>query len=325
MQTVNIGENEAGQRLDKFLGKYLKLAPKSFLYKMLRKKNITVNHKKCDGSEKLVLGDEVQFFLSEETIEKFSGSADDRKEFLADSKKLEILYEDKHILIVNKPSGVLSQKALPSDYSLVEQITDYLLESGQIAKEQLRTFHPSVCHRLDRNTSGLVVAGKTLVGLQRMAEVFKDRSLHKYYLCVVCGQVKERQRISGYLTKDEKTNQVSISPGEVAGSSPIITEYFPLKTGSRYTVLQVALITGRTHQIRAHLASVGHPIVGDCKYGDPAANARAKKQYGVSSQLLHSWRVEFPELSPPLEHLNGKVFTAPLPPVFLRMEKACEG
>ena len=180
MQSVTIGENEAGQRLDNFLGKYLKLAPKSFLYKMLRKKNITLNRKKCDGSEKLAFGDEVQFFLSEETIQKFSQTdeiTDSRHDRAMDGvfcqtvrpPELEIIYEDKHILILNKPSGVLSQKAEASDYSLVEQIIDYLLESGQISKEQLRTFRPSVCHRLDRNTSGLIVAGKSLAGLQEMS------------------------------------------------------------------------------------------------------------------------------------------------------------
>lgn len=327
MQSVTIGENEAGQRLDKFLGKYLKLAPKSFLYKMLRKKNITVNRKKCDGSEKLAFGDEVQFFLSEETIQKFSQTDE-----ITDSKHgratdnvfcqtarppgLEIIYEDKHILILNKPSGILSQKAEASDYSLVEQIIDYLLESGQISKEQLRTFRPSVCHRLDRNTSGLIVAGKSLAGLQEMSRRLKERSIHKEYLCVVCGQMKEKKRISGFLKKEEKTNQVRIYSEEVEGSLPIVTEYMPLEEKGAYTLLKVALITGRTHQIRAHLSSIGHPIVGDYKYGSPAVNVRVKKQYGISSQMLHSWKIKFSRLQKPLEALSHKSFTAPPPASF---------
>lgn len=333
MHSVSIGENEAGQRLDKFLGKYLKQAPKSFLYKMLRKKNITVNRKKCDGSEKLVLGDEIQLFLSEETIEKFSALGESKGQAEGRGKnekkgKLEVIYEDKHILIVNKPSGMLSQKAKPSDYSLVERVIDYLLECGQISREQLQTFRPSVCHRLDRNTSGLVVAGKSLTGLQVMSEVLKDRSIHKYYLCIVWGKVHESKRISGFLKKDEVTNQVKVYEREVEGSLPMVTEYVPVQgkkaedTGIRlkedipYTLLQVALITGRTHQIRAHLASIGHPIVGDYKYGDSAVNELAKKKYGIHSQLLHSWKVEFPQLSEPMAELSGRVFTAPLPAEF---------
>lgn len=328
MHSVNIGENEAGQRLDKFLSKYLKQAPKSFLYKMLRKKNITVNRKKCDGSEKLLLGDEVQFFLSEETLEKFSGFREAepglRGNKEAGTGKLAVLYEDKHVLIVNKPSGMLSQKAKPSDYSLVEQVIDYLLESGQVSQEQLRTFRPSVCHRLDRNTSGLVVAGKSLKGLQVMSEVLKDRRIHKYYLCIVRGKLDEKKRISGFLKKEERTNQVRVYPAEVDGSLLMVTEYVPLQVwrmeGDRLcTLLQVALITGRTHQIRAHLASVGHPIIGDYKYGDLKVNAWAKREFGIDSQLLHSWKVAFPMLPAPMEELSGKVVTAPLPGEFRRM------
>lgn len=330
MHSVKIGENEAGQRLDKFLGKYLKLAPKSFLYKMLRKKNITVNRKKCDGSEKLAVGDELQFFLSEETLEKFSGFGGKQKESPNHSGRLEVIYEDKHILMVNKPSGILSQKAKPTDYSLVEQIIDYLLESGQILKDQLRTFRPSVCHRLDRNTSGLVVAGKSLKGLQVMSEVFKDRSIHKDYLCIVKGKLEEEKRISGFLKKDEKTNQVKVYSSEAEGSLPMVTEYIPWHGGwfmeeVPYTLLRVRLITGRTHQIRAHLASIGHPIVGDYKYGDPKVNAWAKRKFGIDSQLLHSWRVEFPRLPAPMEELSGRVFTAAPPEEFRRMTEGKSG
>ena len=185
MRSLIVSENESGQRLDKLLAKYLNLAGKGFLYKMMRKKNITLNGKKCDGSEKLVQGDEVKLFFSEETIEKFSSHT------LQEVKKvnLHIIYEDDHILLVNKPSGMLSQKAKDTDESLVEYIIDYLISSGQLSTEQLQSFRPSVCNRLDRNTSGLVVAGKSLPGLQIMSAVFKDRSLHKYYRCVVKGRV----------------------------------------------------------------------------------------------------------------------------------------
>ena len=290
MKELIIHDNEAGQRLDKFLAKYMNEASKSFFYKMMRKKNITLNGKKCEGNEKLAEGDVVKLFLADDTIEKFSSVQ------VQEVKKvdLDILYEDDEIILVNKPAGMLSQKAKETDESLVEYLIDYLLDSGKLTKEDLRSFRPSVCNRLDRNTSGLVVAGKTLPGLQIMAAVFKDRSIHKYYQCVVKGVIKEKQLITGFITKDEKTNQVKIWREEQPDSAPIMTEYEPLATvfrdGFSCTLLKVTLITGRTHQIRAHLASIGHPIVGDPKYGDKLINQTAQKKYRIRSQMLHRWQ-----------------------------------
>ena len=322
MQTLTVSENEAGQRLDKLLSKYLNQAPKSFLDKMMRKKNITLNRKKCEGAEKLSSGDEIQLFLSDETIEKFSKTPALPQ---ADSAKrrnhLEVIFENKHILIVNKPAGMLSQKARETDYSLVEAVINYLIESRHMPPEQLKTFRPSVCNRLDRNTSGLVVAGKSLAGLQIMSEVFKDRSIHKYYQCIVAGKITERTVAAGFLKKDEATNQVTISPLEQEGSVPIMTEYLPLSGNEQFTLLMVTLITGRTHQIRAHLSSMGHPILGDYKYGDPELNAMVLKKYGVKSQLLHSWKLKLPVLPKPLDDLSGKTFFAPLPPAFQRIQE----
>ena len=315
MRSITVNKNEAGQRLDKLLAKYLNLAGKGFLYKMMRKKNIVLNGKKCDGSEKLSEGDEIKLFLADETIEKFS----EVKVQKVKKTKLHIIYEDDHVLLINKPSGMLSQKAKEQDESLVEYLIDYLLDSGKLTKEDLRSFRPSVCNRLDRNTSGLVAAGCSLAGLQRLSAMFKDRSMHKYYLCVVSGSVREKKRIEGFLKKDEKTNQVSISQKELPDSAPICTEYEPLMEAGAYTLLKVTLITGRTHQIRAHLASIGHPIVGDMKYGNPKVNEEAKRQYHIHSQMLHSWKLVFPQMEEPLAHLSGKSFTAPLPGEFTRV------
>lgn len=315
MKNIVVNSNEAGQRLDKLLGKYLNLAGKSFIYKMMRKKNITLNGKKCDGSEKLAEGDEIKLFLSDETFEKFSQIKIQKVK----KQKLDILYEDNHILLINKPSGMLSQKAKDTDESLVEYLIDYLMDSGQLTKEELRSFRPSVCNRLDRNTSGLVAAGKSLSGLQMLSAVFKDRSLHKYYLCAVGGSVKQRQTIEGYLIKDEKTNQVRILSQETPDSAPIRTEYEPILEKNGYTLLKVKLITGRTHQIRAHLASVGHPVVGDGKYGSPRINAQAKSEYRIGSQMLHSFRMVFPEMEEPFAYLSGRSFTAPAPAEFERV------
>ncbi len=310
MRMITVTKNEDGQRLDRILARYLNQAGKGFLYKMIRKKNITLNGKKCDGSERLSEGDEIRLYLSDDTIEKFS------KEKLPDVKKisLDIIYEDENVVFINKPSGMLSQKAKDTDESLVEYLIDYLLDSGALTREALKSFRPSVCNRLDRNTSGIVAAGKTLSGLRILSSVIRDRSLGKYYLCVVRGNIAGKKEISGWLLKDEKTNQVKILNKELPGSAPIRTAYRPLGGNGRFTLLEVKLITGRSHQIRAHLASIGHPIVGDAKYGDKAVNREAEKNFGIKSQLLHAWKMVMPQqLEEPLVSLSGKSFTAPVP------------
>lgn len=318
MREIVIEKNEAGQRLDKFLAKYMNEAAKSFFYKMMRKKNITLNGKKCEGNEKLAEGDVVKLFLAEDTIEKFSSVQ------VQEVKKvdLDILYEDDEIILVNKPAGMLSQKAKETDESLVEYLIDYLLGSGKLTESGLRAFRPSVCNRLDRNTSGLVAAGVSLAGLQGMNRIFKDRSIHKYYQCLVKGEVKEKQLITGFLKKDEASNKVEIHSKQTADSVPIMTEYVPLKSNGKVTLLQVTLITGRSHQIRAHLASIGHPILGDFKYGDRRVNERVRSNYKITSQMLHSFRLVMPEdLPAPLHYLGKKEFSAPLPESFLRVMK----
>ncbi len=323
MQTIRIEKNDAGQRADKFLAKYLSEAPKSFLYKMMRKKNITLNRKKMTGSESLSEGDQIELFLADETIEKFSKRQETafRKEKLP-SCRLSILYEDEDVLFINKPCGMLSQKASPQDISLVEYLTAYLLEEGVVTPEELRRFRPSVCNRLDRNTSGIVTAGKSLRGLQVLSEMLKDRTVRKYYRTIVCGQIKEPIRACGYLWKDEKKNKVTVTSHPKEGSMPIETEYKPIRTGRKYTLLEVHLITGRTHQIRAHLASLGYPVLGDYKYGNRKENDRMKKEFGLKNQLLHACRMEFPD-STKLENLSGLVVTAPLPWQFQKIQNAC--
>lgn len=292
MKEIVINENEAGQRLDKFLGKLLKEAPASFYYKMLRKKNIVLNGKKATGNEKLTAGDSIKLFLSDETFEKFAGKRQTND--LAASVPniaLEIVYEDHDVLAINKPAGMLSQKAKKEDISANEYILQYLLESGTITRESLHTFKPSVCNRLDRNTSGILVAGKTLNGLQQMSKAFRERSMEKYYLAIVAGHISKPRRIEGFLKKDEKNNQVTILSEPSNDAKPIITEYRPLKLIGQVTLLEVHLITGRSHQIRAHLASIGHPVIGDTKYGNPRLNREFLKNAGVTHQLLHAYRL----------------------------------
>ncbi len=379
MKILVIESHEAGQRLDKYLGRYLAQAPKSFLYKMMRKKNITLNGKKCEGSEKLAAGDEIKLFFSDETLEKFAGKGLDevagktasaagssvniqgttvskqaggstQKAGAAVSgqnpalRKEWIVYEDENILLLNKPVGMLSQKAEKTDISAVEYVLAYLRDKGELTEESYRRFHPSVCNRLDRNTSGLLIVGKSMAGLQGMSAVLKDRSLHKDYLCCVRGRIAKDCHIKGYLYKDEAKNVVQIHEKEVPGSLPIETWYTPLqysdsltrvegtdtrRSGSAVrneketergvTLLKVRLVTGRSHQIRAHLASIGHPILGDYKYGDRKVNDFCKKKYGFNYQLLHAWKLTLPQMEGELSYLSGREFTAKMPVVFAQV------
>lgn len=326
MREVVITSAEAGQRLDKFLHKYLKDASDGFLYKMLRKKNITLNNKKAAGGEKLCAGDRISLFLSEETCARFGGGGkafEEQRRLAAQGaaayrrlRGISVLYENAHVLLADKPAGVLSQKAANGDVSLNEWLIGYLLAQKAITESSLQTFHPSVCNRLDRNTSGIVICGKTLYGTQEMTRIVKDRSLHKYYLLWVEGQMREGRRLEGYLHKDEETNRVTVFPAWQPETSRIVTVYKPVAVGERETLVEVELITGKTHQIRAHLASVGFPLIGDYKYGNRARNEERKRRSGIACQLLHAYKVVFPALSGELQELSGRAFQAPLPPVF---------
>lgn len=317
MKQFIIQENEAGQRFDKYLAKLLKEAPKSFFYKMMRKKNITLNGKKAAGNEKLLPGDEVKLFISEETFRKFAGTAEVAKAVC----NLDILYEDENILLISKPAGMLSQPSISREPSLVEYVIGYLLEKGAVTKESLQTFRPSVCNRLDRNTSGIVAAGKSLAGLQELSGLFHDRSIHKDYLCLVQGVIKNENYIKGYLHKDEKCNKVVVVPpgSQTEDALPIETYYTPWGNNGKVTLLQVRLITGRTHQIRAHLAGIGHPLIGDRKYGKEAFNRYFREKYSLKHQLLHAYRLEFPEMKGKLGDLSGRIFTAPMPEHFFHI------
>lgn len=325
MKLVQIGKNQSGGRLDKFLLKYLDRAGSGFIYKMLRKKNITLNGKKADGSEKLNVGDEIKIFLSDETFEKFSsqsdGCGDELKPYqrLTSTKEfqsLSVVYEDKNILLLDKPADMLSQKAKDTDVSLNEYAIAYLLDKGVVGAEEFKTFKPSVCNRLDRNTTGLITVGASMEGVRALSLGFKERTFDKYYVCLVAGKVEQGARITGYLEKNERNNQVVISDTQRGDSVFIDTEYEPLKTDGRVTLLKVKLITGKTHQIRAHLASVGHPIIGDTKYGDAKSNEKYRREYGVKHQLLHSYELHFPEMEGALENLSGQTFRADIPAVY---------
>ena len=361
MQTFEIGHNQGGQRLDKFLHKYLPLAPMSFLYKMLRKKNITLNGKKASGSEKIMIGDKVCIFFSDETIGRFSGretaaeaeknaiacraqregenvcrgvgsvgSTDCRRvrEYLTAYEKLQgisVLYEDEHCLFLNKPAGILTQKAEAGDCSLNEWMIGYLLAQNPSMEEELAVFRPSVCNRLDRNTSGIVLCGKSLAGLQFLSECIRERKVRKFYHAICVGEIGKPESAKGYLVKDSAENMVRIITNPDAaeqGAAPIHTVYSPIAAAGGYTLLEVELVTGKTHQIRAHLADMGHPLIGDAKYGRPDENLLFREKYGLKHQLLHAYRIAFSEGFPESGvRLERQSFCAPYPDLFLKLQK----
>lgn len=340
MYQRKITEREAGQRFDKYLHKLFPEAGSGFLYKMLRKKNIVLNQKKADGSEKLVCGDEVSVYFANETLQKFMGkqvfdettvSSGNRNAFGRSCQKelagITVLYENEHILLADKPAGVLTQKAAKEDVSLNEWLIAYLLEKGQITPAELQTFRPSACNRLDRNTSGIVLCAKTVPGAQMLSEALKTRSLHKFYRLYVKGSLTKEQTIEGCLHKDEKNNKVTVyDVGKGHEKDAYIrTKYKPIWQDADKTLLEVELITGKTHQIRAHLAGIGHPLLGDRKYGDRSWNERYRRQYQIEYQLLHAYKVVFPYLEEPFGELSGKTFYAPIPEIFdrVRTEKEC--
>lgn len=321
MKEFTITYNEAGQRFDKYLSKMLPEASASFYYKMLRKKNITLNGKKADGKEKIKQGDVVRFFLADDTFAKFAGEKKKEKnipKLSLEKSGLKVLYEDEDILAFDKPAGLLSQKAKPADISVNDYLIAYLREQEDYDHQD--SFLPSICNRLDRNTSGIILCGKSLTGSMELGRMLKERSLKKYYRCIVLGNVTA-DKLVGYIRKDEKTNKIIFSPKEFEGSSRVETSWKPVKSltvlGESCTELEVHLITGKTHQIRGHLAGIGHPLIGDCKYGNRTFNDRCRKAFGVQSQMLHACRVVFPEDAGKLKKCSGRTIRAELPENFL--------
>lgn len=334
MKEIHITAKEEGQRLDKILGKYLDQAAPSFLYKMLRKKNIKLNGKKADGKEKVKDGDVITLFLADDTIEKFqknqSAQDDSLKKACQDAQRLgkvlDILYEDENIILLNKPMGILSQKAGKDDISINEQMIAYCIKKGYVTEEELKIRKPSVCNRLDRNTTGILAAGVTIKGLTFLSELFRNRNLGKYYYTIVKGEMRKPMHLKGWLSKDEAANQVKIK--EKKGSEEdvyIETAYEPLKIGKGYTLLKVKLITGKTHQIRAHLAFAGYPILGDGKYGDLEENRYWKKKAGLKCQLLHSGLLVFPKTDGEWKLFSERSFEAPKPEQFVKIEEMIFG
>lgn len=395
LRELNVNELTGGSKLMNILRKSLPEAKDSFFYKMLRKKNITLNNKKATGSEIVSTGDVIKFFLSDETYDKFAGKAskavvcngkangnraddsgagadklnhgsvaqvvgrnvkpnvingnatDGAKKSVNNGtsnsaanatakgtgksssaktfkiNKNDIAYEDKDIILINKPYGILSQKAEPGDYSMVEALYDYMLENGMLSADDI--FRPAVTNRLDRNTTGIIAGGKTTSGLQFLSNAQKNGDIKKFYICIVPGEVKETRLLNGLWSKNTRNNRVTIEmveniPGSYSfpsrywtkGNVPAQTLIAPVVTNGRYTVVKIGLLTGKSHQIRAHMKAYGHPLIGDFKYGQRNVNDYFARKYGLTSQLLHAYMMD----------IEGKgEFVAKLPKQFINILK----
>ncbi|MBE6746419.1 MAG: RluA family pseudouridine synthase [Ruminococcaceae bacterium] len=278
--------------------------PKSLMYKYIRTKRIKVNGKRAEISTRLNVGDVVDMYINDEFFEK----SETRYDFMGASKDLSIVYEDENIMLLNKKVGLLSH---PDDNeytdTLITRVKRYLYEKGEYNPDEETSFTPSLVNRIDRNTSGIVIAAKTAAALRILNQKMKDRELHKYYLCVVHGEIeKKSDTLIGYLIKDEKKNKVTVYTKMREGAKTIKTKYNVLKVRNGLSLVEIELLTGRTHQIRAHFASIGHPLLGDGKYGTNALN----KKTGYKKQCLCSYKLtfDFTTDAEELEYLNGKSF-----------------
>ena len=308
MRIVEIQKNDAGQRLDKFLTKMIKSLPASMMYKLIRTKKIKVNRKRAEPSQMLCEGDTIQLFIKEEFFESESSEL----AFTKLTPKLDILYEDENIMILDKRAGMIVH---PDDEeetnTLISHIKAYLYRKGEYDPTKEQSFAPSLCNRIDRNTGGIVIAAKNAQTLRIINEKIKTRELKKRYLCACHGEFEAKHaRLTGYLSKDSKTNKVTVyknKPTNIKDAKPIITEYKVLAEKNSLSLLEVNLITGRPHQIRAHLSSIGHPLLGDGKYGIN----RDDKKMGYKYQALYSYMLtfDFETDADILSYLNQKTFS----------------
>ena len=304
MKSFIIGENDANQRFDKYITKTVPLLPQSLMYKYLRTKRIKLNSKKADISTRLNVGDKVEMYINDEFFQKSPTEYD----FLHSSKSIDIIYEDDNIVLLNKKVGLLCH---PDDKeyvdTLISRLKRYLYEKGEYNPENEASFTPALVNRIDRNTSGIVIAAKNAESLRILNKKLKDREIEKYYLCVVHGILKKKDGVlSGYLIKDENKNKVKIYNKQTENSKEIKTQYRVLNEKRDLSLVEIHLLTGRTHQIRAHFAFIGHPLLGDGKYGTNEQN----KKYGYKKQFLCSYKLIFNFKSDAgiLEYLNHREF-----------------
>ena len=303
MVSVTIGKNDAGQRVDKFLTKAFPNLPQSMMYKAIRCKDIKLNRKRCEISTRLSEGDTLDIYVKDEFLQK---NEEWKPQFMLAGSALNIAYEDENILVVDKPQGLIvhPDENYQND-TLIGRIQRYLFTKGEYDPEDEQSFAPALVNRIDRNTCGLVIAAKNAAALRVLNEKVRSREITKKYLCIVYGRMEKREEtLTGYLEKNEEQNRVYIDRKPNKNSKTIVTKYKLVASQPELSLLEVELLTGRTHQIRAHLASIGHPLLGDGKYGPNQQN----KKYGVFRQALCSCYLKFvfETDAQELQYLNGR-------------------
>ena len=307
MKSFLIGKNDANQRLDKFISKSVPNLPKTLMYKYIRTKRIKVNRKKSDIAARLVEGDIVEMYINDEFFVK----SETRYDFSGASSKIDIIYEDENILLLDKKVGLLCH---PDDKeyidNLIARVKKYLYEKGEYDPDRENSFTPALVNRIDRNTGGIVIAAKNAESLKILNAQMKERNLKKTYLCVVHGVMERKSGLlEGWLVKDEQKNKVRVYTRPRDDAKEIRTKYKVIEndTKNNLSLVEVDLLTGRTHQIRAHFASIGHPLLGDGKYGTNDLN----KKLGYKTQFLYSYKLAFEldENAGSLSYMNGRVFT----------------
>ncbi|MGM9934170.1 RluA family pseudouridine synthase [uncultured Clostridium sp.] len=314
---IEIGANEAGQRLDKFLRKLLKDVPLSAIFKALRKKDIRVNGKKQNEKYFLEEGDVVEIKYIQ------SKKEDKTKKFIkVDPKRMKICFEDENMVIVEKWPGILvhSDSSDNKEATLTDYVLCYLNDKGDYLPENEVTFTPAACNRLDRNTSGMIMFGKTFEGLKCINEAIREDEVKKYYYTLTKGRAKSGL-YEGYIVKNPETNISTVYDKEVKNSKKIAMDVKVVETNGAYSLLEINLITGRSHQIRAHLAHAGNPIIGDNKYGDKKLNSFFESKYGLNYQFLYAYKLNFRKIKGKLGYLDNKTIAVALPPLFKKIKQ----
>lgn len=309
MVELKVGSKEANQRIDKYIKKYLSNAPLSFIYKLFRKKDIKVNSHWVNPDYFIVEGDIIRIYINEEQLKDFK----EDKLLVKKDLKHPIIYEDSNVLIINKPRGILVHgDKNEKSKTLANDVLNYLYFKGEYDPNSDKGFIPSPAHRLDRNTSGLVIFGKTINALQELQELFKSKEeIEKTYLALVVGNLTKRIEIDSPLLKDSSTGLVKIFPISEGGKSAF-SIVSPKKQYHDFSLVEVQILTGRTHQIRVHLSSINFPVVGDSKYGNFSINKIVEEKYHFSNQFLHAYKISFKKIAGVLQYLSNKSFTAPL-------------